>query len=635
MVANKNLDMIGDDLVAMVIENKWRRFGRSALLWCIGGTVLLAVLLTAVVSVHGSRQWSAGGRDALEAVTAVVAALFLAMAFYDYVAWLLVVIGRARAASVTAAEVPGVYPIPGEDIPDSEKVGFMSGITATFKRLSMDIKQGRKSLDKEVTTNPGGGTTAALQAAREAHESRLNQVAQSSLFGPGGGKKSIETVARGHSVEKTNAVNSGHGGAAANSGHSGVGGHPPVPTPRQSVARAMSRGRSQRLPGQTSASFTQESSHAGNAPGVSGIHVSTSGAPENRLPALGLPSTPRNRVLSDGAEGLDKAQPRMSRLRGGKGDIVSGAGGGAQGGSVKGGAEGAGKEGPEAQRYSEAGGKVGAAGQDGEGFLSPALSNIGAANRTRRARSNPEIAEAAAGPAQPVQMQIDEEPPAAGRVSPGALLKAHTHVLSTGEPGAHLAWVGCLALTLAHYGIYVSAYDGSPTPSSSVAEWDDIVLGIAALLGWLSVLLMLRPLSPRLSGAVWLVELAIPRLLTFAGTFLLLNAAFACAIFAIHSGTHSRLYPAATGSSAHPKAFASLPETMATLFGVALLDGHYDAVAREVTAPRSSFAIVLYILYAVIAVGECYLSNLVIAGERRPFRPASLCRLLSRQIDSL
>lgn len=641
MVSNRNIRLLRDDILSIILTHKWRNYGAAALAVATAATALLAALLTAVVAARGSSRWTDRSRAPLEAVTFAVAVAYLLLLLWDYAAWLSATVQRARAWGHRGADVPGCFPIPGENIPEEERGRLFSGLTATIKRMSLDGKQGRKSLDKNMMNTPGaGGGTQALTQAREAHDARVTAVAASSFFGSTGsggqGKRSLETVVRaGNERPGAAAVGRPSGGHSASfstpmsSTHAG--GAPPVPPPLSArvpsvrvtgaaglpVPSVPSRGRLMGHDPENDAATRSRRPVMANRTRLSRAvdHVSGTGTPGSR------PATNADDNLSGSVPVLaPPVLPRLSTQRSYRGlspvevpnEPTSADAEGGTRGRLNGAAsfDLAGTSAPDRALHTQA--RVGGM----------------STNRTRKSRETPDLISPRKSTSMNARQGGDASPGAydgdegeAGRVLQEAMAhdaplgvravlapvwRAHVRAMRGRDMARDALWVACLLMEVAHFGLWLARRHPAYALGATAAFWDDALVGVAALLSWVALIDCLRPLSPLVSGAAWALELAWPRIAAFAGTYAALNVAFSVAFFALHAGARSALDPSAFagGAAASPKALSSIQETMATMLNVLLLDSNYDVLVRDLPPPSEAVAVVLYIAYAVAVIGE-------------------------------
>jgi hypothetical protein len=170
-------------------------------------------------------------------------------------------------------------------------------------------------------------------------------------------------------------------------------------------------------------------------------------------------------------------------------------------------------------------------------------------------------------------------------------------------------WHLHLVLTLIHFVLWVSTYGGvgGPGPASpAVRAFDDIVLAMMGLSGWLAVVYFFR--GCQATGVVAVVlEACFLDLLRFLALFVLWNIGFAIAMYTLHKGT---LYttntpydsPLVIGPDGQPVTpdrgnFANVGRAMMALIQLALGYTDFDAYCNVGYAAPEAFCTMLYLAY--------------------------------------
>ncbi|CAG9466553.1 unnamed protein product [Pedinophyceae sp. YPF-701] len=646
---NCHVHMLQDFVIQMVVETKWKKFaGALAALVCLGRAAL-AVLLTALVALHGSSRWETRAADGLEHALLALFVLFGLLLIRRYMTWLGSSIPRIREARPRSEIIP-LYAIPGENIGVEDRGGLFSGIRKAVKRLSAEYTGGRKSLDRDTLNNPGGGNTLALAKATEAHRRRVQAEQSVSAHSRGASKASVEasslfaTTAQGGAMrqgaEKSSAGGSKHAGTATGGAQLVEAPSALVLQPQRPVRGRMSgrmrddSGAGQHEMGQgdvdrvlsatSSVRSGQRKSH-GDIP-LPGHH-------HEIAPAVDGPSGARARL---GARQTETDEGGGRQRLGLRGATIAGGGGAAALGRVashrlvkRTPSQGA----STSQRALELRLHSSMAGLDDpsnpleateqrreSGQLSPlpsapsapmapltTLPNLnpprGRGGGTDVLGAEPEAA-LTGKLAEPSRAPVDTEEQTATPLA-SAFVHAHRDALRhRNEVVAAIVDLAMMATFLAHYGIWFAdvrdlgdAAASAGGISSATASAQDALLAVATLLSYLMILSSLQAfLSPAYVMA--LLESAFKRLLRFVAVYLPINVGFAVAFYALHNGLHARYYALPTTGSAR---LDDIPGAMVSVFRMLWFDVTYEDVMQVNSDGLRVVACAMWVVYMVVA----------------------------------
>ena len=486
-----HLDMLEEPLIATLVRHKWRAFARFQFLAHLAGYLLLEVSQTVLIwLISSERLWNGPERASQEYVGLTLAIVMALIEVADYVDWSRECYRRRLTVVTPPAFHPPLYPIPGESR------GAPAGRHGIFHRLSQRVMAGSRGGSASAggagsATSLGssslaaaarplgeaaeGGKEAAKEQQQQRREEQQQQQQQASASGgegaasgqgggSGGGDEEEEgdpdvvsvgvaagrraggqQLGRAASGDGQRAARAAHAAAAAASG--GASGAPAATSPAPAAAAAAPSAAGAHHPlADRSVSFHGAS---GTPAGVS----TGSGAMSSAFAAAGA----RARA-ADGA-GVAVARQR-TRARSGGGDLPSSVA------SLK--------RATTHSRPLEGAGEGSFHGGRSAGDLEAGTGGDGAGG----------AGGAGGGAAEPHK----------GRLR--AVLETTTggfqRMLS--DPWLFI-WHTHLFLTFVHFVTWQTTYGGvhGPGPASrAVKEFDDVVVSLMGLTGWLAVIYFFR-----------------------------------------------------------------------------------------------------------------------------------------------